>query len=107
MAYIASNKNQNWLLPLSIRDMIPEGHICILVEEFAESLDYSNFDMIYDGAGHPAYHPRIIMKVLAYGMLCKARSSRKLARACRQAVIKLNISNNFKQKKRTKNQNLV
>lgn len=81
MAYIASNKNQNWLLPMSIKDMIPKDHICFLVEDFVESLDFSNFDMIYDGAGHPAYHPRIIMKVLTYGMLCKTRSSRKLAKA--------------------------
>jgi len=82
MAYIASNKNQNWLMPLSIKDMIPEDHICFLVEDFVESLDFSNFDMIYDGAGHPAYHPRIIMKILTYGVLCKVRSSRKLAKAC-------------------------
>ena len=62
--------------------MIPKDHICFLVEDFVESLDFSNFDMIYDGAGHPAYHPKIIMKILTYGMLCKTRSSRKLAKAC-------------------------
>ena len=67
--------------------MIPENHICFLVEEFAEYLDYSNFDMIYDGAGHPAYHPRIIMKVLVIGMLSKVRSSRKLSRACRENFV--------------------
>lgn len=61
--------------------MIPKGHICFLVEDFVEDLDFSNFDLIYDGAGHPAYHPRIIMKILTYGMLCKTRSSRKLAKA--------------------------
>lgn len=82
MAYIASNKNQNWLLPLSIKDMIPKGHICFFVEEFVESLDLSNFDLSYDGAGHPAYHPKVIMKILVYGMLCRTRSSRKLAKAC-------------------------
>jgi len=82
MAYIPSNKNQNWLLPLSIKDLIPKQHICFLVENFVESLDFSKFDMIYEGAGHPAYHPRIIMKILTYGMLCKVRSSRKLAKAC-------------------------
>ena len=64
MAYIASNKNQNWLLPPSIETMIPKDHICFLVEDFVESLDFSSFDMIYAGAGHPAYHPRIIMKIL-------------------------------------------
>jgi len=87
MVYIKSNKNQNWLLPLSIKDMIPKDHICFLVEDFVDSLDYSNFDMIYDGAGHPAYHPRIIMKTLIYGMLCKTRSSRKLARATRENFV--------------------
>jgi transposase len=81
MAYIASNKNQNWLLPKNIKDMIPKDHICFLVENFVESLNFSNFDLIYEGAGHPAYHPKIIMKILTYGMLCKTRSSRKLAKA--------------------------
>jgi len=87
MAYIKSYKNQNWLLPLSIKDMIPEDHICFLVEEFVESLDFSKFDMIYDGAGHPAYHPRIIMKILIQGMLAGVRSSRKLASACRENLV--------------------
>ena len=87
MAYITSNKNQNWLLPLAIKDMIPKDHICFLVEDFVESLDFSNFDMIYDGAGHPAYHPRIIMKILIQGMLCKVRSSRKIARATRENFV--------------------
>jgi len=81
MAYIQSNKDQNWLLPMSIKDMIPKDHICFLVEDFVEQLNFSNFDMIYEGAGHPAYHPKIIMKILTYGMLCRTRSSRKLAKA--------------------------
>ena len=81
MAYIESYKNQNWLLPLSIKEMIPADHICFLVEDFVESLDFSKYDMIYEGAGAPAYHPRILMKILVYGMLCKTRSSRKLAKA--------------------------
>jgi len=87
MAYISSNKDQNWLLPLSIKDMIPKDHICFLVEDFVESLDFSNFDMIYEGAGRPAYHPRIIMKILLQGMLSKERSSRKLACACRENIV--------------------
>lgn len=87
MAYIKSYKNQNWLLPQSIRDMILDDHICFLVEEFVESLDFSRFDMIYDGAGHPAYHPRIIMKILIQGMLSRVRSSRKLASACRENFV--------------------
>jgi len=87
MAYIASQKGQDWLLPKNIKDMIPKGHICFLVEDFVESLDFSRFDLIYSGAGHPAYHPRIIMKALVYGMLCRTRSSRKLAKAAKENFV--------------------
>lgn len=101
MAYITSNKNQNWLLPLSIKDVIPKGHICFMVEEFVESLDFSNFDMIYDGAGHPAYHPRIIMRVLITGMLSRVRSSRKLASGCRENFIMMYLAEKVKPDFRT------
>lgn len=87
MTYINSYKNQDWLLPVSIKQMIPTDHICFFVEEFVDSLDFTNFDMIYDGAGHPAYHPRIIMKIIIQGMLSKERSSRKLAGACRENFV--------------------
>jgi len=87
MTYISSYKSQSWLLPTSIKQMIPQKHICFFVEDFVESMDFSGFDMIYDGAGHPAYHPRIIMKVIIQGMLSKERSSRKLASACRENFV--------------------
>jgi len=87
MAYIGSFKGQNWLLPPSIRDMIPEGHVCFFVEDFVDSLDYSGFDVDYGGAGHPAYHPRVLLKVLVYGMMCGTRSSRKIARAGRENFV--------------------
>ena len=87
MTYMDSFKDQNWLLPTSIKQMIPQNHICFFVEEFVESLDFSKFDMIYEGAGHPAYHPRIIMKIIIQGMLSKERSSRRLASACRENFV--------------------
>jgi len=87
MTYINSYKGQDWLLPTSIKQIIADKHICFFVEEFVDSLDFTNFDMIYDGAGHPAYHPRIIMKIIIQGMLSKERSSRKLANACRENLV--------------------
>lgn len=87
MAYITSHKNQNWLIPQSIKDMIPKGHVCFFVEEFVESLDFSGFDLIYASAGHPAYPPRILMKTIIIGMLSRIRSSRKLATATRESFI--------------------
>ncbi|MDP4039564.1 MAG: IS1182 family transposase, partial [Candidatus Pacearchaeota archaeon] len=87
MAYKDSFKNQNWLLPLSIKRMIPENHICFFVEEFADNLDFSEFDLKFEGAGAPAYHPRILAKILLQGMLSKERSSRKIASACRENFV--------------------
>ena len=87
MVYLNSYKGQNWLMPQSIKDMIPKEHICFFVEEFVESLDFSDFDQIYAGAGHPAYHPRILMKTIIMGMLSRIRSSRKLASATRESFI--------------------
>ena len=87
MVYMSSYKGQDWLLPTSIKQMIPDKHICFFVEEFVDSLDFTNFDMISEGAGHPSYHPRIIMKVIIQGMLAKERSSRRLASACRENFV--------------------
>ncbi len=92
MAYIQSYKGQSWLLPPRIEDLIPEDHICYLVESFVDSLDYSAFDVQYSGAGHPAYHPRILLKPLIMGVLDRVRSSRRLARNVRENVVYMYLS---------------
>lgn len=87
MAYIKSFKGQNWLLPPNIEELIPEDHVCFLVESFIDSLDFSNFDVKYSGAGAPAYHPKVILKSLVMGVLDKVRSSRRVARNIRENVV--------------------
>jgi len=39
-----------------------------------------------DGWGHPAYHPRMLVKVLVYGYCIGVTSSRKLAAACENDI---------------------
>jgi len=87
MAYIQTYKDQNWLLPPSLEDLIPEDHLCFLVESLVDSLDYSYFDFKYSGAGHPAYHPRVLVKLLVMGVLDRVRSSRRLAKNARENVV--------------------
>jgi transposase len=72
--------------------MIPEDHICYLVESIVESLDHTTFDMKYSGAGHPAYHPRILLKILIMGVLDRVRSSRRLAKNARENVVYIYLS---------------
>lgn len=92
MAYIKSLKDQNWLLPPSISDLIPPDHVCLLIESFVDEQDFSSFDIKYSGAGHPAYHPRVILKLLVMGVLDKVRSSRRLARNARENIVYMYLS---------------
>jgi len=92
MAYIKSFKEQNWLLPPNISDLIPDDHVCLLIASFIDKLDFSSFDIKYAGAGHPAYHPRVILKLLVMGVLDKVRSSRRLARNARENIVYMYLS---------------
>ncbi len=87
MAFIKSLKNQTWLFPPTIEDLIPEDHVCFLVENFIDSLDFSAFEKKYEGVGHPAYHPRIVLKLLVMGVIDRVRSSRRLAKNARENVV--------------------
>ncbi len=92
MAYIKSFKDQNWLLPPNLSDLIPGDHVCLLIESFIDEQDFSSFDIKYSGVGHPAYHPRVILKLLVMGVLDKVRSSRRLARNARENIVYMYLS---------------
>ena len=92
MAYIPSYKIQTWLLPPSIEDMIPEDHICYLVESLLKSIDYTDFDVHYSEAGHPAYHAKILLKILIMGIIDKVRSSRRVAKNIRENIVYIYLS---------------
>ena len=75
MAFIKGHKNQNWLFPPNILDLIDQDHICILVDEFIESMDFREIEKRYNGPGSPGYHPKIMMKILIQGVIDGIRSS--------------------------------
>jgi len=75
------------LLPPSLEDIISEDHVCYLIEQIAEQLDYSEFDKKYAGAGHPAYHPRINIKLLLMANVDGIRSSRRIANNAQENVV--------------------
>ena len=87
MVFIKSFRNQTWLFPPALEDLIPEDHVCFLVENFIDSLDFSVFEEKHEGSGAPAYHPRILLKLLVIGVLDKVRSSRRLAKNARENVV--------------------
>ena len=60
MVFIKSSKNEVWTLPPDIRDLFPSDHICYLVESFVDKMDFSEFEIRYDGIGFDGSVAKII-----------------------------------------------
>ena len=101
MVFIKSSKNEVWTLPPDIRDLIPSDHICYLVEFFVDEMDFSEFEIQYEGSGHPAYHPSLICKILIQSMLDRVRPSRAIARNVRENIVYMYLAENLQPDFRT------
>lgn len=101
MVFIKSSKNEVLTLPPDIRDLIPSDHICYLVESFVDEIDFSEFEIRYDGSGHPAYHPCIMCKILIQSMLDRVRPSRAIARNVRENIVYMYLAENLQPDFRT------
>lgn len=71
---------QDFLLPPSLREWLPEDHLSYFVSELIDQLDLSQIEQHYEGEerGYPPYHPRMMTKVLVYGYCVGVFSSRRL-----------------------------
>lgn len=71
---------QDFLLPPSLREWLPEGHLAYFVSDIIDELDLSGMENYYEREerGYPPYHPRMMTKVLVYGYCVGVFSSRKL-----------------------------
>ena len=87
MVYIKSNLNQTTLLPTDIKTIISENHICYLIEDVVNQLDFSEYDKKVEGAGNPSYHPKINLKVIIYGICDRVTSTRKLEKLTYENIV--------------------
>ena len=78
------SQDQMMLLPASLIDFIEETHPVHLLNDLVEKLDLSVLEGRYGDLGQPAYHPRMMLKVILYGFSVGVFSARKLARACQE-----------------------
>ncbi len=80
--------DQSMLLPPSLHDWLPEGHLAYFLRETILELDLSAILDTYDSSkgGSPAYHPVMMTQLLAYGYCVGVRSSRKIERATHEVV---------------------
>ena len=80
--------DQRWLLPPSVRDLVPAGHTAHFVRDLVrDELDLSAILSTYsEERGQPPFHPVMMTALLLYGYSRSVHSSRKLAAACVERV---------------------
>ena len=71
---------QDLLLPPSLHDWLPEGHLAYFVSDVVDQLDLSAIESVYEDEerGQPPYHPRMMTKILLYGYCVGVFSSRRI-----------------------------
>ncbi|MBI4484179.1 MAG: IS1182 family transposase [Acidobacteria bacterium] len=77
------NPDQLFLLPPSLREWLPDGHLALFISDVVDALDLRAFVSTYqegDGRGQPAYHPAMMVKLLLYAYCTGNPSSRKIER---------------------------
>src|SRR5208337_3480288 len=72
--------DQEFLLPPSLRDWLPENRLVYFVSEVVDNLDLSAIDAVYgdEQRGQPPYDPRMMTKLLVYGYCVGLFSSRRI-----------------------------
>jgi transposase len=82
------NVEQQMLLPPSVLDFVPPGHLAHFVRDtVAEDLDLAAIIETYEEErGYPPYHPVMMTALLLYAYCQRVYSSRRIARACEERV---------------------
>lgn len=88
ISYQSYLPDQDFLLPHSMREWLPEGHLAYFINDTVGSLDLQAFHTRYakGGARNQPFHPAMMVKVLIYGYATGVFSSRKLARKLHEDV---------------------
>jgi len=80
----ACSLDQEFLLPPSLQDWLPEDHLARFIADVVNELDMSPIYAEYerkDGRGLSAYHPLMMTRLLLYGYCIGITSSRKIEKA--------------------------
>jgi hypothetical protein len=70
---------QDFLLPPSPKDWLPEDHLAYFVADVVDQLGLSAIGSVYEKEerGQPPYHPRMMTKILVYAYCVGVFSSRR------------------------------
>jgi transposase len=76
------DQKQKFLLPPSLNDFLPDSHEAHVINDVVETLDLTSFYNKIPDVGNPSFHPKLMIKLLFYGLVEGITSSRVLARKC-------------------------
>lgn len=103
MTFKQHYRNQTFLLPPSFRDFLGEGHEAVILDEFIQELDTRDLEQSYrnEHGGSSAYHPVMLLAVLAYAYMNGIFSSRKIQKRLHQDLAFMYLAGNAKPDFRT------
>jgi transposase len=80
--------DQQFLMPPSLQDWLPEGHLVYFISDLVDDMDLSGIEGWYEreDRGQPPYHPRMMTKVLLYGYCVGVFSSRSIQKGLLEDV---------------------
>lgn len=86
--FIACDREQELLLPPSLREWLPEGHLAWFVLDAVAAMDLDAFFAGYrhDGWGRAAHDPAMMVALLLYVYAIGERFSRRVERRCLEDV---------------------
>jgi transposase len=86
--FLSCDRGQAMLLPASVSDWLPEGHLARFVVDVVERLDLTAFYAAYraDGSGRPAHDPAMMVALVLFNYAVGVRSSRAIERRCVEDV---------------------
>lgn len=90
MGYVqGEGRTQGTLFPVCLEELIPEDHVCRVIDAFVDRLDMAGLGFERAEAaetGRPGYDPRDLLKLYLYGYFQQIRSSRRLESECRRNI---------------------
>ena len=86
--YRSYNPHQLLLLPPSLQDWLPEGHLAYFISDLVDGFDLSAIEAVYEDElrGGPPYHPVMMVNVLLYAYCTRVYSSRRIARRLHEDI---------------------
>ena len=82
MSYRPYEPQQEMLLPASLQDWLPKGHLAYFISDTVDALNLKAFYARYEGGGarNQPSRPALMVKVLVFGYATGVFSSRKIER---------------------------